>query len=102
MRCIVPYCLPSRATTSRSTLNVAKVQYKLRVDSGLNLPWYGRMECTVWTYGIWKKNLVWNGRFLVWNGNGMKENCQCGIWKNRLPYHTIPCPADQDKSAIKL
>ena len=46
---------------------------------------------------IWKKILVWNGiwngRFLVWNGNGMEENFQCGIWKNRLPFHSIPCPA---------
>ena len=25
-------------------LNVAKVQYKLRVASGLNLPWCGSME----------------------------------------------------------
>ena len=44
----------------------------------------------VWN-GIWKKILVWNGiwngRFLVWNGGGMEENCQYGIWKNHLPYH---------------
>ena len=46
----------------------------------------------VWN-GIWKKILVWNGRFLVWNGNGMEENGQYGIWKNRLPFHSIPCPA---------
>ena len=49
----------------------------------------------VWN-GIWKKILVWNGiwngRFLVWNGNGMEENCQYGIWKNRLPFHSILCP----------
>ena len=31
---------------------------------------------------------IWNGRFL-WNGNGMEENCQYGIWKNRLPFHSI-------------
>ena len=24
---------------------------------------------------------------------GMEENCQYGIWKNRLPFHSIPCPA---------
>ena len=30
--------------TCRRTLNVAKVQYKLRVAFGLNLPWYGSME----------------------------------------------------------
>ena len=48
----------------------------------------------VWN-GIWKKILVWNGiwkwRFLVWNGNGMEEKCKFGIWKNRLPFHTMPC-----------
>ena len=42
----------------------------------------------VWN-GMWKKILVWNGRFLVWNGNGKEENFQYGIWKNRLPYHTL-------------
>ena len=51
----------------------------------------------VWN-GIWKKILVWNGiwngRFLELNGNGMEENCQYGIWKNRLPFHSIPCPGD--------
>ena len=50
----------------------------------------------VWN-GIRKKILVWNGiwngRFLVWNGNEMEENCQYGLWKNRLPFHSIPCPA---------
>ena len=28
-----------------------------------------------------------------WNGNGLEENCQYGIWKNRLPFHSVPCPA---------
>ena len=40
-------------------------------------------------------SMEWNmeyGRFLVWNGNGMEENCQYGIWKNRRPFHSIPCP----------
>ena len=37
-------------------------------------------------------SMEWNGRFLVWNGNGMEENCQYGIWKNRLPFHPIACP----------
>ena len=37
-------------------------------------------------------SMEWNGRFLEWNGNGMEENCQFGIWKNRLPFHSIPCP----------
>ena len=37
-------------------------------------------------------NMEW--KILVWNGNGMEENCQYGIWKNRLPFHSIPCPGD--------
>ena len=24
---------------------------------------------------------------------GMEDFCQYGIWKNRLPFHSIPCPA---------
>ena len=49
----------------------------------------------VWN-GIWKKILAWNGiwngkKLPVWNGNGMEENCQYGIWKKRLPFHSIPC-----------
>ena len=47
----------------------------------------------VWN-GIRKKILVWNGiwngRFLVWNGNGTEENYQYGIWKIRHPFHSIP------------
>ena len=58
----------------------------------------------VWN-GIWKKILVWNGiwngRFLVWNGNETEENCQYGIWKNRLPFHSIPCPAVNIKKTFK-
>ena len=44
----------------------------------------------------------WNGRFLQWNVNGMEdfyngmeENFLYGIWKNRLPFHSIPCPVYQ-------
>ena len=57
MRYIVPYCLPSRATTCKGTLNVAKMQYKLRVASGLKLPWYGSMEWNMEEYFSmeWKK-----------------------------------------------
>ena len=38
-------------------------------------------------------NMEW--KILVGNGNGMEENCQYGIWKYRLPFHSIPCPALQ-------
>ena len=36
--------LSSRATTCKRTLNVAKVQYKFRVEPSLNLPCYGSIE----------------------------------------------------------
>ena len=39
------------------------------------------------------KKLVWNGKFLVWSGYEMEEILQHGIWKNRLPFHSIACPA---------
>ena len=62
---------------------------------------YGR-KILVWN-GTWKEILVWNGiwngRFLEWNGNGMEENCQYGIWKNRLPFHTMPCRPPHVKTA---
>ena len=48
---------------------------------------------------IRKKILVWNRRILVWNGNGMAENCLYGIWKNRFPFHSIPCP---DENSYKI
>ena len=35
--------LTLRAATSKDALSVAKVHYKLRVASGLNLSWYGNM-----------------------------------------------------------
>ena len=50
----------------------------------------------VWN-GMWKKILQSNGicneRFLVWNGNGMEENCQYGIWTKLLSisFCTMPC-----------
>ena len=46
--------------------NIAKVQNICCIASSLK----------ILSYGIWKKILVWNGRFLVWYGNGVKENCR--------------------------
>ena len=36
-------------------------------------------------------SMEWNmeRRIFAWNGNGMEENCQYGIWKNRLPFHIV-------------
>ena len=55
------------------------------VASSLKVLWY-----LVWN-GKWKKILVRNGKFLVWN----EEHCQHGIWKNHLPFHSTPFPAHQ-------
>ena len=52
-----------------------------------------------------EENFVWNGiwkKILVWNGNGMEENCQYGIWKNHLPFHSIPCLADYSPVAFEV
>ena len=34
-------------------------------------------------------------KIFVWNGNETEKYCQYGIWKNRLPFHAIPCPDHQ-------
>ena len=47
----------------------------------------------VWN-GIWMKILVWNGRNCQCGMEmDWKKICQYGIWKNRLPFHSVPCPA---------
>ena len=83
---------PSRAVA----YNIAKQQNIRCIASSLKFlgmeVWNGIWKKTLVWNGIWKKILVWNGRFLVWNGNAMEENCQYGIRKNRLPFHSIPCP----------
>ena len=88
MRCIVPYCLPSRATSCKGAFNAAKVQYKLRVVFGVNLLRYESMEWNI------EENfsMEWNGRFLVWNGiwNGRK----LPVWNMKksssISYHALP------------
>ena len=42
-----------------------------------------------------KEILAWNGRISVWNRNGMEENCQYGIRKNHLPFHSVSCPGSK-------
>ena len=84
MRCIVPYwCLPLRVSTCKGTLNVAKVQYKLRVASGMNFCCCGNMERNM------EENFSMEWKIFV--GMEMEENCRYGIWKNRLPFHSVPC-----------
>ena len=57
---------PSRAVA----YNIAKMQSSKKYV--VLLPVLDFFGMKVWN-GIWKKNLVWNGRFLVWNRNGMEE-----------------------------
>ena len=45
---------------------------------------------------------IWNGRFLVWNGNGMEKNCRYEIRKNRLPFHTMPWQKIQNSNILNL
>ena len=68
--------------------NIVKVQNISCIASTLKVVWYVTME-----WNVEENFSTWNGRFLVWNGNGMEKNCQYGIWKNHLPFHSIPCPA---------
>ena len=76
MRCI-PYCLTSRVATRKGTLNVAKVQCKLRVASGLNLSWYGSMEWNMEENFSMDWNMEWKIFSIEWKWN--EENCQYGI-----------------------
>ena len=87
---------PSRAVA----YNIAKMQSS-KIYVAL-FPVQNIFGMEVWN-GIWKKILVWNGRFLVWYGNGMEENCQYGIWK--IIFHFIPCPdyrCEHNSTSVQL
>ena len=83
--------------------NIAKMQSS-KIDVAL-LPAYTFFGMEVWN-GIRKKilvwNEIWNGRLLVWNGNGMDQNCQYGIRKNCLPFHAMPCRQHKSKKIYSL
>ena len=68
------------------------------IASSLKFLWYGSME---WNMEE-NFNMEWNMEENFWIGMeygmedfwyGMEENCQYGIWKNRFPFVSIPCPA---------
>ena len=68
---------------------IAKVHNIRCIASSLKNFWYGSTKRNM------EENFImeWNKErkiFIVWNGNGMEENCQYGIWKNHLPFHTTP------------
>ena len=67
MRCIVLCYLRLQATTCKGMLNVAKIQYKLRVASGLNLPRYGSIE-----WNMEKNfNIKWKNFGVDWKWNAV-------------------------------
>ena len=33
--------------------------------------------------------------------DGMEKNCRYGIWKNRLPFHSITCPDHMEHKDLK-
>ena len=82
MKRIVPCCLLSRASTCKGMLNVAKVQYKLRVASGLNLPWYGSIEWNM------EKNFS-----MEWKIFRMEWKKIASIEYGKTVFHSIPCLA---------
>ena len=81
-------CIVTRTFTSGCLQHRKGAKYMLHCFQSKNF--FGMEVC----HGLMKKILVWNGtwnrRFVVWDGNGMEENCQYGIWKNHLPFYTMP------------
>ena len=78
-------------------LNVAKVQYKLRLAYGVNFT-------LVWKYGVeYGRKFQYGIEYGMKDfKNGLEENCQCGIWKNRLPFRFIQSPAHQEPNIKSL
>ena len=85
MRCIEPYCLPWRATTCKGTLNVAKVQHKLRVAFGLKLPWYGSMEWKLEENFSMERNIEWKIFNMEWKKIASMEYKK----SSSIPYHAL-------------
>ena len=51
-------------------LNVAKVQYKLRIAFGLNLPWYGGVEWNMEEKFSMEWDMEWKIFSMEWKWNG--------------------------------
>ena len=66
--------------------NVAKVQCKLRIASGLNLPWYGSMEWNL------EENFSteWKIFSMKWKWNGRKLPVRNIEKSSSIPFHTMP------------
>ena len=82
----VPYCLPSRATTCKGMLYVAKLQYKLRVASGLNVPLYESMKWNM------KENfsIEWKIFSMKWKWNERKLPVSNIEKSSSFPYQALP------------
>ena len=89
MRCIVLCCLPLQATC-KGTLNVAKIQYKLRVASGLVLPWYGSMKWNMEENFSMEWNMEWKIFSMEWKWNGRKLPVWITEKSTSIPFHTMP------------
>ena len=85
---MVPYCsLPLQSTTCKLTLNVAKVQYKLRVASTLNLPRYGSLEWNMEENFSMEWNMKWN---MKWNIFRMEWKKIANMEYRKIEFHSIP------------
>ena len=70
--------------------NVVKIQYKLRVISGLNSSWYGSMECNMEENFSMEWNMEWKIFSMEWKWNGRKLPV-CNMEKSfSIPFHALP------------
>ena len=79
MKYIVLCCLLLQATTCKGMLNVAKIQYKLRVASGLNLPWYKSMEWNM------EENFS-----MEWKSFSMDWKIIASMEYGKIVFHSVP------------
>ena len=71
------------------TLNVAKMQCKLRVASGLNLPWYGSTEWNMEENCSMEWKMEWKIFSMEWKWNGRKFPEWNMEKSSSIPYHAL-------------
>ena len=88
MHCTI---LPAFASdyTCKGTLNAAKVQYKLRVASGLSLPWYESMKWNMEENFSVEWDMKWKIFSLEWKWNGRKFPVWNVEKSSSIPFHTM-------------
>ena len=72
-------------------VNVAKVQFKLRIPFDLNLPWYGSMKWNMEENSSIEWNMEWKIFSMEWKWNERKLS----VW-NMEKSSSIPCPSYHD------